>query len=72
MTGDEGGGLLEPGASRELRRADLLERRRIAHNGHTRLVIVGLTSRPERAALPEVKRDPAPPTFHTPSSAAST
>ena len=46
MTGDEGGGLLEPGAWRELRRADLLERRRIAHNGHARLAIVDLTSRP--------------------------
>jgi len=62
MTGDGGGDLLEPGVWRELRRADLLERRRIAHNGHPRLVIVGLTSRPERATLPEVKRDPAPPT----------
>ena len=62
MTGDEGGGLLEPGAWRELRRADLLERRRIAHNGHPRLVIVGLTSRPERATLREVKRDPPPQT----------
>ena len=62
MTVDEGGDLLEPGVWRELRRADLLERHRIAHNGHMRLAIVGLTSRPERATLPGVRRDPPPQT----------
>ena len=62
MTEDEGGDLLEPGVWRELRRADLLERHRIAHNGCTRPAIVDLTSRPERATLPAMRHDPPPQT----------
>jgi len=51
MTGDEGGDLLEPGVWRALRRADLLERHRIAHNGCTRPAIVDLTSRPSSTEI---------------------
>jgi len=62
MTVDEGGHLLEPSIWRELRRADLLERHRIARSNHARLAIVRLTSRPERATLPAMRHDPPPQT----------
>ncbi len=61
MTGDEGDHLLEPGARRELRRAALLERRRIAHSGHARLVIVGPTPRSGRVDRPEAGLAPVLP-----------
>jgi len=62
MTDDERGRPLDPSVWRELRRADVLERHRIARNGHARLAIVRLTSRPERATLPAMRRDPPPQT----------